>query len=126
MVKDELELYSTYGWHPLGVEAALATLEIWRDEGTAILSNVERRCGEIVGALLATDWKTTAEIRSKGLAIGVKLGDEDYAKKIEERCKKRGLILNAEEEYLVMFPPLVISDDDCREGLEILQRCAGS
>jgi acetylornithine/succinyldiaminopimelate/putrescine aminotransferase len=118
----ELHFYSTFGWLPLAVEAALGTLDVWRDDGDQLLDNAQQRSSQIMSRLLAMPWKHEAEIRMKGLAIAVKL-DERYAANIEERARKRGMIVGAEDDTLELYPPLIISEDDVTEAFDILARC---
>jgi acetylornithine/succinyldiaminopimelate/putrescine aminotransferase len=120
-VKGELEFYSTFGWLPLATEAALATIAVHRAEGEAIADNVARRSGEVLSRLLAMRWQADAEIRIRGLAIAVKLDDEDYIRRIAERCKRAGLIVVPEDEYLVLLPAVTISGADMAEALDILE-----
>ncbi len=123
-VEDKYDFYSSYGWHPLAVEAALATMQHWREHRSEILTNVLERSAEIRHALSIMDWKGEAEIRMQGLAIGVGLGDEKYAKHIETWSRDHGLLVFAEEDSLVMFPPLTIDHDTTQQALDILARAA--
>ena len=127
-VADELEdlsFYSTFGWMPPAVEAALATVEYYSEHRRELLDGVERRSGEFLSRLLTLPWKHTAEIRIKGLAIAVEL-EEEYVGKIVERCEKRGLLVGDEEDCLIMFPALTIGDDDTREALDILEHAVNA
>ena len=123
--KDELDFYSTFGWHPLATEAALATLDVWHEDGDEILENVQQRSADFASRLLALPWPVDAELRIKGLAIAVEL-DERSAGKIEDRCRDLGLLVSAEDEYLMMLPPLTIDDDDTAEAFDILERAVSA
>jgi len=116
----ELEFYSTFGWHPLGVEAAIATQLYWREHKEAVLANVAERSAQLRQQLSLMEWPKEPEIRIQGLAAGVTVGDEKLAGKLEARCREDGLLLFAEEDALVMFPALTIDHDTLQEGLDIL------
>jgi acetylornithine/succinyldiaminopimelate/putrescine aminotransferase len=118
-VEDELDFYATFGWLPLATEAALATLAVWRDEGDTILDNVRERSSQLLSRLLAMPWRHEAEVRIKGLAVAVKTEDVD---RIADRCEDAGLLVTAEEEELMLFPALTISERELAEALDILER----
>src|SRR4051812_30623352 len=44
---EDLSFYATFGWMPLAVEAAIATLEYWKKHGDEILDNVAERSSQI-------------------------------------------------------------------------------
>jgi acetylornithine/succinyldiaminopimelate/putrescine aminotransferase len=124
-LEGELDFYSTFGWHPLGVEAALATAHYWREHKGEILQNVADREAELRHQLSIIEWKTEqVELRIQGMAIGVGLGDEQYAKHVEEHCLERGLLLSAEDDSLVMFPPLTLDHETLAEALDIIAQAA--
>jgi acetylornithine/succinyldiaminopimelate/putrescine aminotransferase len=118
-VKEELDFYSTFGWQPLATEAALATVGVWRDEGDDILDNVGARSSQLLSRLLALPWRHEAEVRIKGLAVAVKT---EEVERITDKCEDLGLLVTGEEEEIMMFPPLTISEDDMTEALDILER----
>ena len=57
------------------------------------------------------EFKNKATIRIKGLAIGIDVESKKYANKLVERCKNDGLLFTSEEEKLVFFPALTISEN---------------
>lgn len=116
---DDLEFYSTYGWHPLAVEAALATLQHWRQHKKELLGNVVERSAEIRHALSILDWKREVNVRIQGLAIGIGVGEQRYASQIAKRCRDHGLLVFAEDDSLVMFPPVNIDAETLQEALAI-------
>jgi adenosylmethionine-8-amino-7-oxononanoate aminotransferase len=117
----EVGAYSTYGWHPRSVAAALANLAWWRENGEALLANVEAMNRLFVERLAALG---LGSVQGEGLALGVATGDEERTKKIKARCQAEGLLVAAEGDVLALFPPLVIDEATATEGLEILARCA--
>lgn len=120
-LEEDFDFFSTYGWHPLGVEAALATQQYWREHKGELLTNVQERSDEMRHRLSITEFKTDdVELRIQGLAIGIGLGDKEYASSIQKRCEEHGLILTAEEDSIAMYPPLTIDHDTLAEALDIL------
>ena len=121
----ELHVYSTFGWQPLAVEVALATVDVYRSEGDEILENVARRSAEVMSRLLAMPWQHEANIRMMGLAIAVEL-EEDYVSRITDRCKDGGLLVADEDEYLMLLPATTIGADDMADALNILERAVSA
>jgi 4-aminobutyrate aminotransferase-like enzyme len=120
LADEDLEFYSTWGWHPVAVEAAIATQLYWREHREAVLANVTERSAQMRQQLSLMEFHREPELRIQGLAVGVGLGDAKYASAIEERCLDDGLLLYAEEDSLVMFPALTIDQETLQEGLDIL------
>lgn len=120
---DQLDLYSTFGWHPLAVEAALANLHYIQRHKAGLLRNVERRGAQFRTRLDAMGFGEGAKVRSKGLAIGVQLAGEAAARRIQDRARERGLLVKADGDILQMFPALTIDEATAEAGLDILERC---
>lgn len=120
-VQDQVSIYSTYGWHPLATEVALANIRY-------MLKNKVPQQAEAMSALF-TDrlsqmtFKKKARIKAIGLAIGIEFDDQDYPEKIRKKCLKDGLLLVSEEKSLVLFPPLTIDEQTALDGLYILEQC---
>ncbi len=116
---------STFGGNYLACAAALATLEVIEEEG--LVENAAR-----VGAYLQerlrelgeSDTSAIAGARGRGLLIAALL-KQPRAKEIEQRCRERGLIVNAlGEDKLRLAPPLIIGRAEADEALEILAEAA--
>jgi adenosylmethionine-8-amino-7-oxononanoate aminotransferase len=120
-VKDKVNVYSTYGWHPLSVHVALTSIRYLRKEN--ILQNVNRLSSVFSEALSAMKFKKKPEIRIIGLAIGIGFGDSKYPEKIQKKCMKEPLLLVNQEDSIVLFPALNMDEKTAREGLRILERC---
>lgn len=117
--KAEVNPWSTYGWHPLAVEAALGTLAFWRRHGSVVLRNVEERSDQLrVGLQAAVG--SGARVNVAGLAIAVESDDPDA---VSQRCEDRGLIVSSSEECVTLFPPLQLDAATAREALEIFSSC---
>lgn len=119
----ELEFYSTYGWQPLAVEAAIATQLFWREHRDAVLANIAERSAQLRQQLSLMEFPKEPELRIQGLACAIDLGDEHYVSQLEQRCREEGLLVFAEEAALVLFPALTIDQETMQEGIDILADC---
>jgi len=117
--------YSTYGWHPLSVAAALANLKYWNQHRTTVLANVTTQSDFFRARLSGMKFAQQASVRIMGLAIGIEFGEEShYALQLVERCREAGLLVSAEDQNLMtMFPALTIEREVVRQGLDILEAC---
>jgi 4-aminobutyrate aminotransferase-like enzyme len=68
-------------------------------------------------------YRHDVEVRQRGLAIGLDFGDEEYAGKVGERCRKKGLIVSPEGGTVLLIPALTIDHKTAQKGLDILERC---
>jgi acetylornithine/succinyldiaminopimelate/putrescine aminotransferase len=119
----ELDFYSTYGWQPLAVEAAIATQRYWREHRDALLSNIAERAAQLRQQLSLMEFPQEPELRIQGLACAIDLGDAEYVSQLEAACREEGLLTFAEDEALVMFPALTIDQETMQEGIDILAEC---
>lgn len=113
--------YSTYGWHPLAVEAALATLDRWEEEGEELLANVRARRRQIEARLRAMGFETGTDFRGLGLALAVEMRSEDDAAEVVARCRRRGLLVSNDEETLSLLPPLVVDEETVDRAMDVLE-----
>ena len=118
----DYSFYSTFGWQPITVEAALATLDYWDKHGDKLLENVAARSTQLEQGLRAIF--EDVEIHVKGVAASVKLGNEDDVEKLENKCRDRGLIIVGEEDEFMLLPPCNVDDKIVDEALEIIERCS--
>lgn len=126
---------STFGANPVAIEAAIATLKVINDE--KLLDNA-KRMGEIgIKRLLIMKekYEIIGDVRGLGLFIGVELVKsketkeraEKEAKKIIERCFKKGLIvITAGRNTVRIIPPLNIARDELEEGLDVFEKVIAS
>jgi acetylornithine/succinyldiaminopimelate/putrescine aminotransferase len=110
---------STFGGNPLAMAAALATLEIMLHEG--ILDNC-RKTGDYFLKELKKLGKKHAlinNVRGKGLMLAVTLNME--AAEIVRECMQKGLLINSTGGKTLRFvPPLIITDKDVDQAVDIL------
>ena len=122
VIKEDFGLYSTYGWHPRAVAAALANLRYLRRHQNKLLKNTTRLGEHFLSRLAQMTFKGKATIQGKGFAIGIKLEDESYASAVGDACRENGLLVSAEEGILMLFPALTITRQTAQRGLDILEK----
>jgi 4-aminobutyrate aminotransferase-like enzyme len=114
--------YSTYGWHPRSVAAAIATLRDLKANRARLLTGVAEMSEYFRVRLLQLEFEQPAAVRIQGLAIGIDVGDEDYADAIQEKCRRNGLLVSTEGSTVLLLPSLVIDRRTAARGLDILAR----
>ena len=122
-INGDFHLYSTYGWHPLGVKAAIANINYWIRYRDELLTHVAALSRLFEQRLNQMKFKGKPEISVKGLAIAVELGNKRYAKKIKEACFEKGLLIDEDEGMIEMFPALNMREEVAEKGLKILEEC---
>jgi beta-alanine--pyruvate transaminase len=116
--EDQIELPHgyTYSAHPLACAAALATLDVYRDDG------LFERCAALEGAWADAlhslkGARHVADIRNIGLLGGVDLSPCDGAPgargvAVNRLCYEAGVLVRNAGDTLVFSPPLIIEEDD--------------
>jgi acetylornithine/succinyldiaminopimelate/putrescine aminotransferase len=115
--------YSTYGWHPRSVAAAIATLRYVERHRERLLENVIKTSAYFEERLRAMRIGARAEVRVRGLAIGLDFEKPDDASDLQKRCRKAGLLVTAEDSVVLLLPALTIDRATAAVGLDILERC---
>jgi 4-aminobutyrate aminotransferase / (S)-3-amino-2-methylpropionate transaminase / 5-aminovalerate transaminase len=113
-------LGGTYGGNPVACAAALAAIETMRELDLAAAAR--RIEGILVPGLQGIEG--VHEVRGRGAMIAVELADAARAAAVAARCHEAGLLVLTCGTYgnvLRFLPPLVISDDDLRRGLDIVR-----
>jgi acetylornithine/N-succinyldiaminopimelate aminotransferase len=109
---------STFAGAPLAAVAALAALEAIDDAG--LLRQVREVGGRLAAGLEAL--AGVAEVRGRGLMVGVGLADGIDAEQVYSEALTAGLVINTPAPAtLRLLPPLVISDAEASEALGILE-----
>ena len=100
---------STLGGNPLACAAALATLDILRDE--ELVERAARLGAHALERLQAIQAGVVREARGLGLFLGVEL--KTRAAPFVRRLQQRGiLVLQAGPTVIRILPPLVIEEND--------------
>ncbi|HEU4683320.1 MAG TPA: aspartate aminotransferase family protein [Nitrospira sp.] len=120
---DRFSFYSTYGWHPLSVDAALANVRYFIKHKEDLLRHVIEVSAYFEARLSQMRFKFPTTIRMRGLAIGIEVDEPGYAAKIQDKALERGLLLSAENDVLKLFPALTVTQETAKEGLDILETC---
>ena len=114
---------STYGGNPIAARVAMAALDVIIDENLIENSN---RMGKIFRReMKSVDSKMIEIVRGKGLlnAIAVKPNNGKTAWDVCLRLKENGLIAKPTHEHIIRFtPPLIITEPELMEALEIIKR----
>jgi acetylornithine/succinyldiaminopimelate/putrescine aminotransferase len=114
--------YSTYGWHPRSVAAAIATLRALKANRRRLLAGVAEMSDYFRVRLLQLEFDRPAAVRIQGLAIGIDVGSEEYADAIHDKCHRNGLLVSTEGSTVLLLPSLVIDKRTAARGLDILAR----
>jgi 4-aminobutyrate aminotransferase-like enzyme/Ser/Thr protein kinase RdoA (MazF antagonist) len=105
-LKEETEVFSTFGGNPVAARAALAVLDVIEDE--RLVEHVARVGEEFIGELRGLG---IGEVRGRGLLIGVELESPELAEEIVNRMRDAGVLINRtgpRGDVLKIRPPLVV------------------
>lgn len=113
---------STFGGNPLACAAGIAALEVTLEEN---LSERAKSLGErIMGGLQGACPEMVAEVRGKGLMIGVEFSRDEVGELVIAQMVKRGLIaaytLN-NPKVIRLEPPLIITEEQADKAVEIVK-----
>ncbi len=118
---------NTFGGNPLACAAALKTIELIE---TQYLENAQKM-GKIALEMLQdmqNDHPSIGNVRGKGLMIGVEFVKDrqtkepavDLRNEVVDQCFSKGLLtLGCGDSTIRITPPLCITEQEIREGLEI-------
>jgi 4-aminobutyrate aminotransferase len=121
----------TYGGNAVACAAALATLDVIESEG--LLANATRQ-GErmLAGIRAAAEGRScVAEVRGRGLMIGIELAEgqalkprPDLAKDLVHEAFERKLLLltcGTHGQVVRVIPPLVTTDDEVETAIHVIR-----
>lgn len=113
---------STFGGNPLGCACAIAAIDVIEEEN---LVQRSLELGEyLMGELKKLDNPQIAEIRGKGLFIGVVLNTP--ARPYCEQLKQEGILCKETHENVIRFaPPLIITKEEIDWALERVRKVLG-
>jgi len=115
---------STFGGNPVACRAGQVVMDyLCRKD---FLAHVGEMGDFIRGHLqqMKSRFKFIEEIRGRGLIVGIKLSVP--CKEIVNRALERGLLINCTQESVVrMLPPLIISEKEVEEMIDILTEVFG-
>lgn len=117
---------STYGGNPLACRVAMEALRVLVDEKLA--ENAERQGKRLRAGLQALQSPIVREVRGKGLLNAVVIDDRSadgtYAWDICMKMADMGLLAKPTHGNIIRFaPPLVITDQQIDEALDVFRVC---
>jgi acetylornithine/succinyldiaminopimelate/putrescine aminotransferase len=113
---------STFAGGPLVAAAALAAFEVI--DQPELLRRVRELGGRLRDAL--EELSGVAEVRGRGLMVGIGLAGEPDAAVVRDRALAEGLVVNAPNEATIrLLPPLVIGAAEVDRAVEVLGRALG-
>jgi taurine--2-oxoglutarate transaminase len=140
-VLDQQMLYAglTYGAHPLACGAAIATLQVYKED--RLMENTVA-AGEVVGQELEAmkaKHKCVGDIRGIGLFWAIELvkdkktreplvkwnakgAEAAITREINKRLLEGGVYTTVRWNFLFIAPPLCIKEDELREGLMVIDK----
>jgi len=112
----------TYGGNAVACAAALATLDVIKDEGlverAATLGARLRRALDEVAA----EHPVIGEVRGVGLMVGTEFTDGALATRVRQECERWGLLMlpcGARGQVVRWIPPLVVTEQQIDEAVGI-------
>ena len=115
---------STFGGTPLACAAASAVIDVIDDDN--ILENCRARSEYLFGKLnkLKDKYSQVIDVRGVGLMVGIVL--DEPAGPLREMTEKEGLLtLTAGENVLRLLPPLIVTDDEIDQAIDIIDHALG-
>jgi len=126
----------TYSGHPLAAASIVGALTAMEDEG--IVDNARRVGLEVLGPglrELAERHAVVGEVRGLGVFWAVELVADRGTREplgaaamaqVKAACLERGLLPFVAENRIHVVPPCIITDDDARRGLALLDEALGT
>ena len=120
----------TYSGHPLAAAAAIATLDLYENEGLfARAASLEGQWEQAVHRL--RECQHVVDIRNLGLVAGIELGPRDgapgaRASEVFRRCFDAGLLIRVTGDIIALSPPLIVSSVQIDEIVARLADAIGS
>jgi ornithine--oxo-acid transaminase len=113
---------STFGGNPLAAAVAREALKVLTEEG--LIENARQQGEYLLGRLARIESENIAEVRGRGLLIGVELRPQaGGARRFAEALKHEGLLCKETHKTVIRFaPPLVITRDDLDWALERIEK----
>jgi 4-aminobutyrate aminotransferase-like enzyme len=100
-------VFSTFGGNPVAAQAALAVLDVIEDE------RLVEHAARVGSRLISSLEQLGAEVRGRGLLVGVELGSAERAERVVNRLRDEGILIGRtgrDENVLKIRPPLVFAD----------------
>jgi 4-aminobutyrate aminotransferase len=123
---------STFGGNPVSCAAALANIEVMKEE--RLPENAAIRGEQLMGALkpLENELTLVGEVRGRGLMIGLELVKDadktpaaEAAKEVKTRCREAGLLIGVGGSFanvVRLQPPLVLTETEAGRIIDTLSK----
>jgi ornithine--oxo-acid transaminase len=113
---------STFGGNPLACAVAREALSVLKEE--KLIENAREQGEYFLGKLARIESEHIAEVRGKGLLIGVELKPSaGGARRFAEALMKEGMLCKETHENVIRFaPPLVINRQDLDWALQRIEK----
>ncbi|GFZ32594.1 acetylornithine aminotransferase [Clostridium zeae] len=111
---------STFGGNPVALKGASVVLDVVTSDG--FIDEVTKK-GELIKNIIeGFNIPSVKEVRGKGLMLGIEL--EGESKDVQEKALAKGILtLTAGAKVLRLLPPLTITEEEIKAGLEVLKEC---
>jgi 4-aminobutyrate aminotransferase len=121
----------TYGGNAVACAAAVATIQVMRDEG--LVQNAQARGEELMTGLrhLQEGYPGIGDVRGLGLMVGIEFTDpqgkpdKKMAKAVQDACLEERLLLltcGTWDNTIRFIPPLVVTGEQVQDGLARFER----
>jgi 4-aminobutyrate aminotransferase-like enzyme len=115
-------VFSTFGGNPVAAQAALAVLDVIEDKRLAEQAAVGSR---LIGSLE----QLGAEVRGRGLLVGVDLASAEQAERVVNQLRDEGILIGRtgrDDNVLNVRPPLVFADEHAELLVEAVARAVAA
>lgn len=110
---------STFGGGPLACAAALASIEVIKEE--KLLKRSTENGTYFMGKLRSMDREDIVEVRGKGLMIGIEI--KYPCSKFVDFARENGVLLNCtSESVLRLVPPLIITKEQIDTVVDVIEQ----
>jgi len=115
----DFSFYSTYGWHPLNVAAALANIRYLKKHERSLMAHVNVMGEYFERRLFEIPFQYQPKIRRRGLAIKVSFEQNGYGMEVAKKAAQQGVIVSYwSSNGFSLFPSLTITKKVADEGLQ--------
>ena len=118
---------STFGGNPIAARVSMAALQVIKDEN--LMENAERLGKIFREEMSKIDSPMIEKVRGKGLlnAVIIKPKDGKEAWDVCLKMRDLGLLAKPTHQHIIRFaPPLVITEAELREAIEIIKKAIAS
>jgi ornithine--oxo-acid transaminase len=118
---------STFGGNPIAARVSMAALQVIKDEN--LMENAERLGKIFRDEMSKVNSPMIEKVRGKGLlnAVIIKPKDGKEAWDVCMKMRDLGLLAKPTHQHIIRFaPPLVITEAELREAIEIIKKALAS